>query len=63
MPIYNLLEYSNNYSVSLGNKNANKRINNNKTITRKSFQYNKKLIGTTPKDNNTLDAEVVFPLK
>ena len=58
--MYNLFEYSNNYSKTIGsswnyyrdevNDNANEtntdnyRINNNKTITSKSFEYNTKLI-------------------
>ena len=42
---------------------VNYRINNNETITSKSFQYKTKLIGSTPNDNNTLNAEVVIPLK
>ena len=48
-----------------GNENnaANNRINNNKTIKSKSFEYKTNLIGGTPNDNNTLDAEVVVPLK
>ena len=29
----------------------------------KSFEYKAKLIGSTPDDNNTLDAEVFVPLK
>ena len=54
MPIYNLLQYSHNYSMASGslwnyyrdevnddvneNNAANNRINNNKTITGKSFE-------------------------
>ena len=34
-------------------------INNNKATTSKSFDYNKKIIGNTPADNNTLDTEDV----
>ena len=41
----------------------NNRINNNKTITRKYFEYNTKTIQRTLDDNNTLNAEVVVPLK
>ena len=79
MPIYNLLEHSYNYSMVSGslwnyyrdeindypneNNTANNRINNNKTIASKSFEYKKKLMGSTPEDNNILDAEVVIPLK
>ena len=71
-----MLEYSDNYSMtsaSLWNyytdeinddanesNTANNRINNNKTITSKSFEYKAKLIGSTLNRNNTLDAEVVF---
>ena len=43
------------------NNAANNRINNNKTITRKSFEYKTKLIGNMPNNNNILDAEVVVP--
>ena len=79
MSLYNLLEYSDNYSMKLGsllnyyrdevNDNANEnnadkyRINNINTITSKSFEYKVELIGSTPTDNNTLNAEVVVPLK
>ena len=79
MPMYNLVEYSDNYSMTLGsllnyyrdevnddtNKNnaASNKINNNKTITSKSSEYKTKLIGSTPADKNTLDTKVVVPLK
>ena len=76
--MYNLLEYSDNYSMTTGslwnyyknevndsaNENENNfRINNNKTITSKSFEYKTKLIGSTPNNNNILDADVAVPLK
>ena len=79
MPMYNLLEYSDNYCMTSGslwkyyrdktnddaneNNAANKRINNIETITSKYLEYKTKLIGSTPNDNNTLDAEVIVPLK
>ena len=80
MPMYNQLEYSDNYSMTSGNLSNyyrdeindymnendanNNRINNNKTIASKSFEYKTKLIGSTPdNNNNTLNAEVVVPLK
>ena len=78
MPVYNLLEYSANYSMASGklwnyrdevnddtNENSANRnkINNNKTISSKSFKYNTKLIGRTPNNNNIIDAEVVVPSK
>ena len=78
MPMYNLLEYSDNYSMTLAslrnfyrdevnndaneNENTN-RINNYKTITSKSFEYKTKLTGSTPNDINTLNTEVVVSLK
>ena len=78
MPFYNPLEYSNNYSMTSGrwnyyrdkingsaieNNNANNRIDNNKTITSKYFEYKTKVTGSTPDDSNILDAEFVVPLK
>ena len=45
------------------NNADNYRINNSKTITSKSFEYKTKLIGSTPNDNNTLNADIVVPLK
>ena len=79
MLMYNLFENSGNYSMTSGslgnyykdeiNDDANENnadhnnITNNKTITSKSFEYKTKLIGRTPKNNNTLDPEFVAPLK
>ena len=78
MPMYNLLQYSNNYTMTSGslwnyyrdeidddvneNDDNNNKINNNKTITNKSFEYKIKIIGRAPDNNNTVDAEVVVPL-
>ena len=45
------------------NNADNFRINNKKIITTKSFKYKTKIIGSTPNDNNILDAEIVVPLK
>ena len=79
MPMYNLLEYSNNNSMTPGslwnyyryeinddtieNVASRNKINNNKTITSKSFEYTTKLIGRTPNSSNILDAKVVVLLK
>ena len=77
MPMYNLLECSDNYSMMSGslqnyyrnelnndaNENVNNGINNNKTIANKFFEYKTKLIGSTPDDNNVLDTAVVVLLK
>ena len=71
LSIYNLLEYSNNYSMMSGslwsyhtdevNHDANK-INadnhgtdNCKIVANESFEYKTKIIGSKPIDNNTLD--------
>ena len=70
MLIYNLLEYSDNYSITSGSlwnyyqvdDNVNK-INNNKTRTTKSDKYKTKVKGSTPDKTNRLNAEVVVPLK
>ena len=45
------------------NNAANNRINDNKTIASKSFEYKTKLKESTPNNNNILDAEVFVPLK
>ena len=43
------------------NATFNYRMNNNKTTTSKYFEYKAKITGSTPVDNNVLDAEVVVP--
>ena len=76
MPMDDLLEYSDNYSKTSGslwnyyrdeinddeneNDNSN-RLNNDKTITSKSFKYKTKIIESTPDNENRLNAEVFFP--
>ena len=79
MPMYNLLEYSDSYSIisetlcdfyrdeikdsSIENNDDGNKANNNKAITSKFFEYKTKIIGKTPDDNNTLDSKVAVPLK
>ena len=77
MLMNNLLEYSDNYSMtsrSLWNyyrdevhDAASEIVTNyrksSKTTASESFEYKTKLIGSTPDNNNRLDAEVVVPLK
>ena len=78
MTMYNLLEYSYNYSMTSGNlrnyyrdeinddgneNNAANNRTNKKERASKSFEYETKLIGSTPNNNNMLDAEVVVQLK
>ena len=79
MTMYNFLEYSDNYFMKSGSlqnyyrdeindsaiaiNNDGNKINNNKTITSKSFKYKTKITRSTPNDNNTLNAEVAVSLK
>ena len=74
MPMYNLLEYSDNYSIMSGSlwnyyrddmndatieDAANYRVINNKATASQSFEYKKKVIESTPANNNKLNTEVV----
>ena len=77
MPTFNPLEYSDNYSMTSKrlwnyyrdkvnddaneNNTVDNRINNNKTITSKSFEYRTKITRKRWDDNNTLDIEVAVP--
>ena len=76
MPMYDLLEYSDNYSVTSGslwnhyrdkgNNNANEfaanyKINDNKATRSKSFECNSKILGSTPTNINRLYTKFVFP--
>ena len=79
MPMYNLLEYSDNYSTisrSLWNYYTDEvsydesendahvnMVNNNKITTSKSLEYKTKMTGSTPNNGNKLNAEVVVSLK
>ena len=78
MPKYNLLEYTDNYSmtseglwnycrdeVNYGeNENVANRnmVNNKKITTSKSFKSKTKKIESTPNDGNRLNAEVFVPI-
>ena len=78
MLIYNLLEYSDNYSISSGsfldyyrgevNNDANEtvaynRTNNSKTSENRAFECKTKIIERTPDNTNRLNTEVNAPLK
>ena len=79
MPMYNLLEYSDNYPMTSGsfrnyyrdevkddkneNDNRNNIINNNKTTTSQSFEYKTKIERSTPNKNNILDAQFCCSIK
>ena len=77
MPMYNLLEYSDNYSMTSGilwnyyrdeiNDGENEiddnaeKIYNNKTITSNLFKYKTEKTGSTQDNANRLNAKVVVP--
>ena len=79
MPIHNLLEYNNNYSMiswslwnyyghelndsAYENNGVNSFRINNNKTTSKSFEFKTKLKGSTPSNGGRLDAEVFVPLK
>ena len=58
-----------NYCRDEVNDNANEnnvaryKINNNETITSKCSEYKAKMTGSTPNNDNILDARVVGPVK
>ena len=78
IPIYNLLEYNSNYSMTSGSLwnyhrheadaaaneiVATHRLNTKKTTTIKSFEFKTKIIAGRPANKNTLDKEVLVLLK
>ena len=64
MSMYNLIEYSNNYSKTSGslwqyyNDEPNAKLANSE-----SFKFKVKIIGTTPAGGNTKDVKIIVPLK
>ena len=64
MPMYNLIEYSDNYSKTSGSlwqyykDDPNDNIENSE-----SFKYKIKITGKTPDNGNTKDVEIIMPLK
>ena len=64
MPMYNLIEYSDNYSKTSGSLWQYYRDDPNDNITRsESFKYKIKITVKTPADGNTKDVEIILPLK
>ena len=64
MLIYNLTEYSNNYSKSFGSLWQHYKDDPNDDITQyESFKYTVKITGKTPNNGNTKDLEIIVPLK
>ena len=64
MPMYNLIEYSDNYSKTSGSlwQYYNDDPNENLTDS-ESFKYKLKISGKTPNNGNTKDVEIIVPLK
>ena len=69
MPMYNLIEYSDNYSDTSGSSQSFKRdvIDNNAEVTNNdnapSFKYKANLIGNTETDGAKKGAKIAAPLK
>ena len=64
MPMYNLIEYSDNYSKTSGSLWQYYKDDPNDNIANsKSFKFKVKITGTTPGGDNTKDVEIMVPLK
>ena len=64
MPMYNLIEYSDNYSKTSGSLWQYYKNDPNDNITgSESFKSKIKITGKTPADSNTRDVEIIVPLK
>ena len=64
MPMYNLIEYSDNYSKTSGSLwQYYKNDPNDNLGDSESFKYKVKIKGKTPNDGNTKNIEIIVPLK
>ena len=64
MPMYNLVEYSDNYSKTYGSLWQYYKDDPNDNIAEsESVKYKLKITGKTPDDGNTKDVEIIVPLK
>ena len=64
MPMYNLIEYSDNYSKTSGSLWQYYKYDPNDSLTdSESFKSKIKTIGKTPNNGNTKDVEIIVPLK
>ena len=64
MPMYNLIEYSDNYSKTSGRLwQYYKDDPNDNTGNSESFKSKVKITGKTPDDGNTKDVKIIVPLK
>ena len=64
MPMYNLIEYSDNYSKTSGSLwQYYKDEPNDNLANSESFKSKVKITGKTPNNGNTKDVEIIVPLK
>ena len=64
MPMYNLIEYSNNYSKTSGTLwQYYKDEPNDNLANSESIKFKAKITGNTPVSDNIKDVEMVLPLK
>ena len=64
MPMYNLIEYSDNYSNTSGSLWQYCKDNPNDNLANsESFKSKVKITGETPNNGNTKDVEIIVPLK
>ena len=64
MPMYNLIECSDNYSKTSGSLyQYYKDVPNDNIIQFESFKYKVKITAKTPVDGNTKDVKIIVPLK
>ena len=64
MPMYNLIEYSDNYSKTSGSLWQYYRDEPNNVLSNsESFKFKVRITGKTPNDNNEKDDEIMVPLK
>ena len=64
MPMYNLIEYSNNYAKTSGSLWQYYRDEPNDNLANsESFKFKVKITGKTPNDDNGKDVEIMVPLK
>ena len=64
MPMYNVIEYSDNYSKTWGSLYQYYKDELNDNIAgSESFKSKVKMTGKTPNDGNTKDVEIIVPLK
>ena len=64
MPMYNLIEYSDNYSKTSGSLwQYYKDKPNDNLANSESFKSKIKITGNTPADGNIKNVEIILPLK